>query len=271
MDTKDMQFVGSIPENYDRYLGPLLFNFTSNDTADRLISNVPENGKVLEIAAGTGITTEHMRSVLPESVHILATDVAEPMLEHAKEKRGDLKNVTWEVADAMNLPYGDNEFDAVVCQFGIMFFPDKEKGLSEMYRVLKPGGTIIVNVWDSLEENKVIQAAAETIATFFESDPPQFLRIPFGFYDIGKITEMFTSAGFTAIEADVVSETFTHIPAADIARGTVTGNPTIGEIEKRASADSEVVIEAVTKEIESRFGKDTPSVTMQEIVFVAQK
>ncbi|MEX0649787.1 MAG: class I SAM-dependent methyltransferase [Candidatus Andersenbacteria bacterium] len=271
MDAKDMQFADSIPKNYDRYLGPLLFTFTSADTARRVAAIGLKTGKVLEIAAGTGITTEHMRNALPESVHIVATDISEAMLVFARQKRGHLQNVAWEAADAMDLLYEDNSFDAVVCQFGIMFFPDKEKGLVEMLRVLKPGGTLIINVWDSQDKNRVVRLCGEIIASFFETEPPTFLKIPFGFYDVDAITTMIEDAGFDEVTSEYVSETFTTIPASDIARGMVMGNPTIGELQKRGTTGIDTVVNAITEAIEDEFGKNTPTFSIQEIVFTAKK
>lgn len=271
MNKEQTKFSGSIPENYDKYLGPLLFEFSAKDLAERVSKKIPAESKVLEIACGTGISTEYLRKSLPESTSITATDLQEDMLNVAKQKRSDLKNVTYQVADALDLPFEDESFDAVVCQFGIMFFPDKQKGLSEMMRVLKPNGIIAFNVWDTLEINKVVKVSKDVIETFFDDSPPKFLDTPFGFNDIEKIKGLMDSAGIKNIEHEVVSASFNNFSAEHIARGFITGNPTITEINERGTADSKEIINAVAKEIENVFGADNPEVSLQEIVFIGTK
>ena len=160
------EFVGSIPETYDAHLGPLLFEHYAADLAERV--TVPPGGRILELACGTGIATARLRAALPEGVEIVATDLNEAMLDYARNKRGDLPNLRYQVADALDLPFEDGSFDAVACQFGVMFFPDKAAGAREAARVLKPGGAYAFNVWDSLDRNPAIKVAQDTISRFFD-------------------------------------------------------------------------------------------------------
>jgi len=243
-------FTGSIPENYDKYLGPLLFNFPSKDFADRVRKVVGDKGEVLEVAAGTGISTEFLRNALPKDVSILATDISEDMLKFAKAKRGNLPSVSYEVADALKLPFEDNRFDVVACQFGVMFFPDKKKGLQEMLRVCKPGGTVIFNVWDTLEHNPVIKLAGDIAASFFEADPPKFLQIPFGYNNIEEIIGLMQSVGLEKVSSEVVSATIDGNTSESIARGVITANPMVTEIKARGTASPEIVVEKVKEAIE---------------------
>lgn len=271
MSEKNTQFSGSIPKQYDKYLGPLLFEFSAKDLAKRVSQKIPADSKVLEIACGTGISTEYLRESLPESTSIMATDLNEAMLDFAKQKHGKLKNVEYKIADALNLPFEDESFDAVICQFGIMFFPDKQKGLSEMIRVLKPNGIIAFNVWDSLDKNKVVKISKDIIETFFDSDPPKFLEMPFSYNNIEEITNLMKTAGLKNIAYEYVAESFENYSADHIARGFVTGNPTINEINQRGNSDVEEIIKNVAAEIKKVFGKDNPKVSFQEIVFLGTK
>ncbi|MCX6788176.1 MAG: methyltransferase domain-containing protein [Candidatus Kaiserbacteria bacterium] len=263
-------FTGSIPENYDKYLGPLLFNFPSKDFADRVRKIVGDKGEVLEVAAGTGISTEFLRNALPKEVSILATDISEDMLKFARSKRGDLPNVSYAVADALALPFEDNRFDVVACQFGVMFFPDKKKGLEEMLRVCMPGGTVLFNVWDTLEHNPIIKLAGNVAAGFFESDPPKFLQIPFGYNNIAEITELMQSIGLIEVSSEVVSAVIDGNTSESIARGVITGNPMIVEIQARGTASPEIVVEKVKEAIEHEYGSE-PKVPLQKIVFWGTK
>src|SRR5688572_14145017 len=157
MMTDDV-FTGSVPNLYETYLVPLIFEPYAVDLVNRLASH--SLARVLEIAAGTGVVTRTLASVLPESVAIVATDLNQPMLDQASAV-GTKRPVEWRRADAMQLPFADGEFDAVVCQFGVMFFPEKAKAVSEVRRVLRSGGVFIFNVWDRLEENEF----ADTVTT----------------------------------------------------------------------------------------------------------
>lgn len=264
-------FTGSIPEVYDTYLGPYLFEFSAKDLAGRIKNKIPENGKILEIACGTGISTDYLRQALPETVTITATDLNPAMLDFAKDKRGHLTNVNFDVADALSLPFEDNDFDAVVCQFGIMFFPDKSAGLAEMTRVLKPGGTMAFNVWDSMENNQAVKIAHETISRYFDSHPPQFLHTPFGFYDIDHIKNLMAQVQLNNIAAHILSETSEEHEAASIAKGTVEGNPGVLEINERANASAEEITQAVTQALEATYGPSPINTELQALVFIAEK
>src|SRR5713101_996481 len=147
MDTSntDKVFAGSIPKLYDTHLVPLIFEPYAADLVNRLRSR--SLSRVLEIAAGTGVVTRALASVLPASVSIIATDLNQAMVDQASVV-GTKRTVEWRQADAMQLPFPDGTFDAVVCQFGVMFFPEKSKALGEFHRVLRPGGTLLFNVWD---------------------------------------------------------------------------------------------------------------------------
>jgi SAM-dependent methyltransferase len=271
MNDSHSQFTGSIPEIYDAHLGPLLFEFSARDLAERVQGHIPDQGKILEVACGTGISTEFLRGAIPESVEILATDLNPAMLEVARNKRAHLKGVSFEMADALALPFEDSRFDAVLCQFGIMFFPDKAQGLAEMVRVLKPGGTLAFNVWGSMRDNPAVLLAHETISRFFDADPPQFLKVPFGFHDVDNVGNLLAEAGLGGISHHVVSEVIEGLGAEFIARGLVEGNPGVIEINQRARASAEEVTRAVACELKKEFGPEPLAIPLQEIVFLSTR
>jgi len=271
MNDSHSHFTGSIPEIYDAHLGPLLFEFSARDLAERTKGRIPPHSRILEVACGTGIATEYLRNALPGTVEILATDLNEAMLEVARKKHSGRAGVSFEVANALSLPYQDQSFDAVLCQFGIMFFPDKPRGLGEMVRVLKPGGVLAFNVWDSLKQNPPAVVAHETISRFFDFDPPQFLKTPFGFHDIEHIKSLLTQAGLINIEHHVVSVVIEGLEAADVAKGFVEGNPGVIEINERARVGAGEVTRAVARALEDAFGPAPLKFPLQEIVFTATR
>src|SRR6202795_5217904 len=192
----DKVFAGSIPTFYETYLVPLLFEPYAADLVSRLAARAP--GRVLEVAAGTGVVTRALASVLPDSVSIVATDLNQPMLNQASAL-GTKRPVEWRQADAMQLPFRDETFGAVVCQFGVMFFPEKAKAFSEARRVLRSGGVFMFNVWDRIEENEFADTVTKALESLFPKDSPRFMaRTPHGYYDFATIERDLKSGRFLA-------------------------------------------------------------------------
>ena len=142
------------------------------DLAERVARVEPQD--VLETAAGTGVVTRALASRLPTNVRYVATDLNQPMLDHAAAKQSDKNQVTWQQADALALPFKDEEFDVVVCQFGAMFFPDKVAASREARRVLKPGGRFFFNVWDRISANELAVSSPTRSLRFFRKIRPDF-------------------------------------------------------------------------------------------------
>lgn len=268
MTNTHARFVGSIPENYDRYLGPLLFEYYALDLAQRV--TVPDNAEVLEIASGTSISTQFLREALPQTVRVLATDLNPAMLDYARKRRGGLANVSFEQADGQDLPFESRRFDAVVCQFGVMFFPDKAAGMREVARVLRPGGSFAFNVWDSIDKNPVARVAHNVVAGCFAGNPPAFCETPFGYHDPAAIHEVLTEAGFADIEIQHVAKSVRRPAARDVATGFVMGTPLYVEIVERGTARPEQVIDAVTEALQAEFGDAPLRANLQAIVVTAR-
>lgn len=268
MKDEHAQFAGSIPAAYDRYLGHVLFQPYAEDLVARL--GVPENGSVLELACGTGIVTRELRNYLPVTVNLIATDLNEPMFQYAAAKFAKDEAVKWQQADACNLPFGDGMFDAVVCQFGIMFVPDKALAAREARRVLKPGGVFLFNVWDAIENNELCQIAHETIASYFEKDPPTFYQVPFGYHDQDEIKRVLAEAGFGDVRIDVVKKVSGASRAEDMATGLVEGNPVSVAIAERDPSLLPVITHAIGAALKSRFGGADLRAPLRAIVVQAR-
>jgi len=261
-NTTDKLFAGSIPKIYDTHLVPLIFQAYADDLAQRLAARPVQ--RVLEIAAGTGVVTRALAARLPEEAAIVATDLNQAMLDHAQAV-GTLRRVEWRQTDAMQLPFADGEFDAVVCQFGAMFFPDKPKAFAEARRVLRPDGAFMFNVWDRIEDNEFADAVTTALAGFFPEDPPRFLaRTPHGYHDKAAIARDLTQGGFRA-RAEIVTRaersraTAPRIPAVAFCQGT----PLRSEIEARGASRLEAATAAAERAIAQRFGAGAVEGKMQ--------
>ena len=267
---RSSRFDGSIPEMYDRYLGPLLFEPFAAEMADRIATRRPR--KVLEIAAGTGIVSHALVDALPRETALTISDLNEPMLDYARQKIGTRgRKVDWRQADAKDLPFPDESFDAVVCQFGLMFFPDKRQGLHEFNRVLERGGSLFFSVWDSMDQNPVQSIAHSTIATFFQPDPPDFYQIPCGMGDLEEVRRLTREAGFKEIVIEAVALTGSSESAQNAAVGLVRGNPVVNAIRERGTADVDEIIRAVAGVLEGRFGTRSLQVPLRAHVVSAVK
>jgi len=253
MVATDKVFAGSIPELYDRFMVPLIFEPYARDLANRLAKAGPQD--LLETAAGTGVLTRAVAARLPASTRITVTDLNQPMLDHARTRLSGDSRITWKQADALALPFGDQSFDAVACQFGAMFFPDKVQGYKEARRVLKPGGNFFFNVWDRIEENEFADVVTQSLAVVFPQDPPRFMaRTPHGYHDVKQIREELQAAGFTNISIDVVDARSKAASPRDPAIAYCQGTPLRSEIEARGAPGLEEATNKAADAMARKFG-----------------
>ena len=195
MSNNDAVFNRSIPEIYDEYLAPMIFEEYADDLADRVVSAEPAS--VLELVAGSGVVTRAVAPRLAVNARYSVSDLNPGMLERANSVQPPDDRIEWRQADALDLPFDDDLFDVVACQFSVMFFPDKVAGYSEARRVLKPDGTFVFNVWDEIESNVFSDLVTQGAAEVFPDDPPMFLaRTPHGYHDVGQIRADLVAAGF---------------------------------------------------------------------------
>lgn len=222
MQPVDIRFSGSVPANYERYMVPLLFRPYAELLAERAAALRP--AKILETAAGTGVVTAALASALPNA-QIVATDLNQAMLDVAAT-RVSAPNVSFREADALDLPFDDGSFDLVVCQFGVMFFPDKVAGNAEARRVLRGDGHYLVAIWDEIERNPLSDLAHRTMRSLFPDNPPMFMkRGPFGYGDPERIRGDLEDAGFAEIHIDTVERISCAPSAHDAAYGLTYGSP----------------------------------------------
>lgn len=262
MSDANSAFVGSIPKDYDAGLGPNIFQDYAAVMAMRAAALHP--GHVLEMAAGTGIVSRQLRDSMP-GARLVVTDLNPPMLEVATAKfaPGEVEILQ---ANAMALPFDDGAFDMVVCQFGVMFFPDKVVSFREVARVLRPGGHYLFSTWGTQDDNPFAQIANAVLHRHFDGAPPGFMRVPFSYADPVAVRADLAAAGWPDVTHDVVRRTRRVVDPAGFARGLVCGNPTIGEIQQRGG-DAEAVIADVRDALTARFG---PAMVMPMVIHMFQ-
>ncbi|MGZ4771414.1 MAG: class I SAM-dependent methyltransferase [Ilumatobacteraceae bacterium] len=266
----DLAFAGSIPDLYETLMVPLIFQPYADDLAIRVAGRGSTD--VLEVAAGTGVVTRALSSRLGPDAAITATDLNQPMIDHAA-KRGTQNAVTWRQADALELPFGDAEFDTVICQFGAMFFPDRIKAYREFYRVLCPGGALVFNVWDRIEHNEFAAVVTDAVAAFFPDDPPRFLaRTPHGYHDTEVSRPDLTGSGFTvAPEIDTIEARSRAASCTVPAIAYCQGSPLRNEIVARDPNRLADATAAAASVVGDRFGQADIDGKIQAHVITVEK
>lgn len=250
----DKVFAGSIPAFYDTYLVPLIFEPYAADLANRLKARILKD--VLEVAAGTGVVTRALASALPHPVNIISTDLNQAMIDHASTLPID-RAVEWRQADATDLPFADESFDAVVCQFGMMFMPDKPKAYAEALRVLRRGGVFLFNMWDKIRENEFADVITISLESMFPDDPPRFLaRTPHGHHDLRVIEADLLKAGFENLPhvETVAARSRADSPMMP-AIAYCQGTPLRNEIESRDASSLDRATQLAADAIAERFGQ----------------
>jgi ubiquinone/menaquinone biosynthesis C-methylase UbiE len=267
MNPAPAAFSGSVPDNYDRFLGPLLFEPYAVDLVSR-IRHKP-GLSILEVACGTGRVTHHLTNHFSAETKITATDLNPGMLQVAKV-RVPHDAITWMAADMLSLPFEDETFDTVICQFGVMFVPDKAKAFSEISRVLKSGGTFLFNTWDKIENNGFMHVAHQVVTNFFGKNPPSFYSIPYSMYNAEELNALSLNNGFRRVKVDLVKKDG-RSNSLHAAKGAIEGNPIHKEMIDIDPGAVALLIELVQKEMAATFGDDPLISPLQAWVGEAQK
>jgi SAM-dependent methyltransferase len=263
--SKIVKFTGLIPQHYDDLLTPFVFDGFSADLVSRI--DFSSANKVLELASGTGSVTRRLLEHLPPNGHLTATDLQPDMVNVAKQ-HVTAANVSWEVADMMNIPFQDEQFDLVVCQFGVMLVPDKLKALSEIHRVLKKGGRLVFSVWAEIHNNPIWDISGSFLAGILGVNP--ILRDP-GPFALSSETDtlaLIKQAGFANVQSFLVNKKGEAPTASVAAKGFLYGLPVFGN---NVPEDIEPIEKELTSLLGEKLGSEPLVSPLQAWVYQAVK
>ena len=261
-------FTADVARFYDTTLVPLMFDPYAKDLAARVKALEPKD--VLEVACGTGVVTRALASTLPDTCTITATDLSEAMVSYGRVV-GTSRPVNWQQADVMSLPYEPESFDAVVCQFGVMFFPDRVAAYQQVRRVLRKGGTFLFNVWTELEYNEFAEVITEALRERYPENPIEFLaRTPHGHGSVSEIERDIRAAGFETCSLEIRDDISTAASPEHVAVALCQGTPVRNEIENREPGGLERVTAAAAGAIRQRYGEGRISARISAVVASAR-
>jgi len=267
MNKNHAVFDSQMAKNYEQYLVPFIFEDYAQDIAQRVSVHQPKH--VLETAAGTGVVTRHLHQLLNEETMLTVTDLNPDMLDIATSKFESSNRITFEPADALDLPHDNDSFDVVVCQFGIMFFPDKLAGMKETARVLKPKGKFVFSVWDALEKNLHVHTIVTKLMEFFPDNPPDFMNTPFGYHQVDEIRTELQNAGFGKINVSVLPKDSVAPTTQDAVQGMLYSSPLALEIEELMKGSTFDLNAELAKALAKNHGDNPTRAPLQAIAFEA--
>jgi ubiquinone/menaquinone biosynthesis C-methylase UbiE len=225
---------------------------------------------VLELCCGTGRVTRHLREALPPETRLVASDLSPDMLTVAKSQLPE-SNIDWQIIDAQQIPFQANAFDLVVCCFGFMLVPDRAKAFAEALRVLRPGGTLLMSTWDTLEHNKASWVFRNIIKEQLGDSLPETYRLPFALNDPATVKEELLAAGFKHVQVEVVEKLSTCATAKVAAYGLVHGGSLYNEIIKHGPEQLTKILELVEVELARQFGNAPMVAPIRALITEAKK
>ena len=212
------QVTRSAAEIYEEFFVPALFGEWPPRLADA--ARIAPGDSILDVACGTGIFAREAATRIDGEGTVVGIDVNDGMLDLARRKAPE---VDWRHGPAEALPFADESFDAVGCQFALMFFDDRPGALREMWRVLKPGGRLVVAVWDAAENCPGYAAMIALVDRLFGADVADALRAPFVLGDAGALPPLFDAGGIPDVNIDTVQGTARFDSIADWVHTDVKG------------------------------------------------
>lgn len=254
-DRAQWQVAGSAPEVYEHELVPAVFGPWARRVVG--LANLQPGDRVLDLACGTGVVARTAAEEVGEGGAVLAADLNPGMIAVAHSlpaPRG--ATIEWRQADAGALPFADRAFDAVVCQLGLQFFADRSTAMREMYRVLRPGGRVVVMVWRGLERATGFAVLAAALEQHIGREAAAIMRAPFSLGDAEEITSLIAAAGFERLDLQAETGAVRFSSVARFVASYVAGSPLAGPVAARPPEARDALLAEVVAKLEPVAGDE---------------
>jgi len=249
--SRPLNLAESAAVHYDEFFGPMFFEPYAIEITNRI--DAAGLSCVLELAAGTGRVTRHLRRKLKDSTRLIASDISKSMLQEAQRKLGEL-NIEWQYIDAQHIGLPSNTVDLVVCCFGYMFVEDKPAAMAEASRVLKPGGSLLFSTWSSLEENGASYTSVQVAADYLGAPVPASALTATSMHDEAALKTLMDNAGFTSMQSEKVNLFSETASAQEAAAGFVKGSPLYKDLAQRMPQRMEEIQSTLETALAEKFG-----------------
>lgn len=235
----EWQLNGKMADRYEEFLVPVIFQPWAHDLLAR--SQLRAGDTLLDLACGTGIVA---RTASKMGINATGGDINEDMLSVARDRAPE---IDFRHADAQALPFGDGSFDAIICQQGLQFFPDKPAAAAECRRALNPGGRAIFCTARTLDENPLMSAQVSAIGDALGEDAAAPIRAVCRFHDTDETRQLFSDAGFGKVAVEQVALKLHAPDARAFVEGLMKSTPVAGEIATMSPPDRDALRDAILK------------------------
>jgi len=221
LDPEQWQLEGSSAELYERYLVPAVTLPWAKDLVGRV--GVQSGDRVLDVACGTGAVARVAAEQAGESGRVVGLDINPGMLAVARSLGSEL--IEWRDGSALELPFGEAEFDVVLCQLGLQFFPHRSAAVREMRRVLAPGGRTGASVYTAIDRNPATHALSNALDRHVGPGASLAKRNEHSLADPDELRALFAAAGFTDIRLETAQLAVRFVSAAEYVHAQFAATP----------------------------------------------
>lgn len=265
----EFSFSDSAATNYDDLLVPIIFKPWAESF---LAMRSDWQGKsVLDLAAGTGVVTSLLTERVGDQGHVYSMDLNPDMLAIARQNCEGADNVTFMVSSAESIDRPDDSIDILTCQQGFQFFPEKPAAATEIRRVVKPRGAVMLSTWCNIEECDGFHVICQALESIDEQDISNLMRIPFDFMPAEELQSIFEEAGFNEVAVKKVTKPLTMEGGVEQGIKTVYGTP-IAPMLEALSSEKQSALKAKLAELYEALATDANTYgLLRSNVLTAQK